>query len=449
MNSSPAEDLANDMAGGPANQLSDMLAELKADPDIIWAPIRHHSPTCAAMVAALIEQHRPDQVLIEGPSEANHLMDALAAADAKPPLALYLYAVGSKREGLDSPPRFRCFAPLAAMSPEWVAIRAAARIGSEARFIDLPYATRLDLPAFAEPQVSDHEPLLSDDALLARSDPTARLVARSSCRDFDEWWDRHFESGVWTADPHEYFDNMHRFCLYLRTAGQQSDPETDAREAFMAAQIASHRKAGQRVLAVTGGFHPLGIVQHLHSSTRPKAVAKGVKADVHLVPYSLDRLDRANGYAAGIPNAGYYDAVYRRMSRSPADAFRAANLDASTRLTSALRQRGYLATLPDTVELNVMAQRLAGLRGTRAGRPELIDAARSCLQKEARAGNSPFDAIVRDALQGDAVGSLPRQVTVAPLVTDLRQRCKRLRLPLRALAACRAESRYLSISAAS
>ena len=72
---------------------SERVAALDDDPDIVFVPVRHHSPRCAFHAGELIERVRPDVVLVEGPSEANHLLPLLLDADARPPLAVYVYAI--------------------------------------------------------------------------------------------------------------------------------------------------------------------------------------------------------------------------------------------------------------------------------------------------------------------------------------------------------------------
>ena len=53
---------------------------------VIWVPVRHHSPAAARAVRALVERHRPEAVLIEGPSEFT-AFDQLAL-DHRLPIAI-------------------------------------------------------------------------------------------------------------------------------------------------------------------------------------------------------------------------------------------------------------------------------------------------------------------------------------------------------------------------
>ncbi|MUT91866.1 DUF5682 family protein, partial [Streptomyces sp. Z38] len=97
--------------------------------------VRHHGPGSAKAVRAALEASRPRVVLIEGPPEADPLVPLAAAEDMRPPVALLAHAV-------DEPGR-SAFWPLAAFSPEWVALRWALEHGVPARFIDLSAAQTL------------------------------------------------------------------------------------------------------------------------------------------------------------------------------------------------------------------------------------------------------------------------------------------------------------------
>jgi hypothetical protein len=97
--------------------------------------VRHHGPGSARAVRAALEAYRPQAVLIEGPPEADALTALAADPAMRPPVALLAHAVED--------PSKAAFWPFAEFSPEWVAIRWAAKAGAEIRFIDLPAAHTL------------------------------------------------------------------------------------------------------------------------------------------------------------------------------------------------------------------------------------------------------------------------------------------------------------------
>lgn len=422
--------------------VSRSVETLYADEGLEFVPVRHHSPRCALLLRERIESVRPDVVLIEGPEEANQLLPLLMDEAARPPLAVYLYATDA-RAGADSTVRHRCFAPFAAMSPEWVALRTASAQGSEARFIDLAFTAQLllrDVPAVPDPGIP--EPLFNDDGLMARADPVGALVETSSARGFDEWWDRHFESGRNFDDPLEFFRGMHYFCAYLRLSGGAIDRQTEARELHMAGAVAAARADGKRCLVVTGGFHCVGIAEHLAGQNSGAGAGVGpgapghrqgtaMETGVHLVPYTLGRLNRAAGYAAGMPDAGYYARAWEQLNRKrERQPFAATNRLFALELGDAVRHLAAGASTLDAIEAVVLSERLAALRNIAPGRPELRDAVRSAFVKQALDGSESqaFTAIVDRLLAGDAVGQLPKAVPLAPLVVDFRRQCRQLSL---------------------
>jgi len=96
--------------------------------------IRHHGPGSARMIAAALEQLRPDAVLIEGPPDAAEVLGLASHAAMKPPVALLVYEPDM--------PQSAAYYPFAEFSPEWQGIRWAGANGAELRFIDLPFASR-------------------------------------------------------------------------------------------------------------------------------------------------------------------------------------------------------------------------------------------------------------------------------------------------------------------
>lgn len=94
--------------------------------------IRHHGPGSARSVMRALEEMAPDLVLIEGPPEANKLVE-YARADGSglvPPVALLIYA--------QDDPRQACYYPFASFSPEWQALLYANSKQIACRFMDLP-----------------------------------------------------------------------------------------------------------------------------------------------------------------------------------------------------------------------------------------------------------------------------------------------------------------------
>ena len=77
--------------------------------------IRHHGPGSAASVLSALDELRPDAVLIEGPSDANDILEFAARPGLVPPIAILVHESDAPEKAV--------FYPFAAFSPEWQALR--------------------------------------------------------------------------------------------------------------------------------------------------------------------------------------------------------------------------------------------------------------------------------------------------------------------------------------
>jgi hypothetical protein len=390
---------------------------------VVYFPIRHHSPGCAWHLDRLMEARRPALVLIEGPSNFDAFRDLLANPETVPPVALYSYCnLGASRRG--------AYYPLSAYSPEWVAVRAAQRIGTEVRFIDLPFVSQT---------VVDHSERLAGRVatLLAehwfrRSAYLRTLAASLGCRDVDELWDRLFESWAREIGTEEFVSQVATYCELARRDVTDEEHERDgttAREAEMAWHIrqATHEKPDRIILVITGGYHSVILPELVASEParpRPTIDRGGVTAaDSVLIRYSFDRLDRANGYGAGMPAPGFYQRVWEAGGSSA---------EVPLTLLTDISQRARedeLDGAPTTVSVIAaleQTQRLAALRGNRQPtRSDLLDAIASCYLQGAPLGEGrPVAALVQNVFIGTTVGRVPAAAGVPPIVADFSAEAK-------------------------
>ncbi|QRV58932.1 hypothetical protein I6J40_12525 [Streptomyces californicus] len=150
--------------------------------------MRHHGPGSARAVLAALAAARPAAVLIEGPPEADALLPLAADPAMRPPVALLAHAV-------DDPGR-ASFWPMAAFSPEWVALRWALDHGVPVRFIDLPAAHSLAIEAPAPgagetPRAEEGEPSgeRAEDEVTPAVDPIRVLAETAGYDDPERWWE--------------------------------------------------------------------------------------------------------------------------------------------------------------------------------------------------------------------------------------------------------------------
>src|SRR6201999_161300 len=129
----------------------------------------------------LIDERKPSVVLVEGPRSFTPLVPLLTHAAARMPLAIYTYAV-QRATGDEAPPRHAAYYPFCDYSPELVALRAAARLGIPARFIDLDYAEQSQLDG----EESADALSLLDERHLERSAHLRLLAKQLGCRNHEE-----------------------------------------------------------------------------------------------------------------------------------------------------------------------------------------------------------------------------------------------------------------------
>lgn len=437
--------------------LRELLEAMRADPDVSYFPIRHHSPACSRHLERLVEELRPATVLIEGPESGNVWIEDLVDPDCVPPVALYFSfadrtlferlglppELGVPADGPGAVPRASAWVPFAASSPEWVALRAASRTGARVRFIDLDWPETVLVRRVAPPggDGDGRAESLAADPHLRHSALLAELGRRFRCRDPDELWDHLFEAvDLETAD---FVDRVVGYCAIARWAWDDARLEADgtvAREAAMAAAI-REEKARERegpVLVVTGGFHTVALPAAVAAATPrpPRPPIDPDDADVWLVPFTEDRLDALAGYASGMPNPGYYDRMWRARDRegggdAGGGAMVAELLVEVARLS---RERGLPSALStaDAIAAVGQARSLASLRGHRLPqREDVLDAVRSVYVKGEMDGEGEILlGLVREVLSGSAVGRVPATAARPPIVDDFRREAGRLRLPV-------------------
>ena len=182
-------------------------------------PIRHHGPGSARSLELALSELNPDVVLVEGPSDAGVVLPFLADGALKPPVALLGY--------VNDDPSRAAFWPFAVFSPEFVALRWAARAGAVARFVDLPAGVVLagerDGP---------------EDEL--RDDPLGVLAQAAGFSDFERWWESLVEA---RGDDFDVFAAVNEAMRAVRADALAPVGREAQREAFMRQGIRAALKA--------------------------------------------------------------------------------------------------------------------------------------------------------------------------------------------------------------
>jgi hypothetical protein len=413
--------------------------------ELYWLPVRHHSPTIAAQVAATIRHRRPKIVFIEGPHEAQAMIDFLIDPQTRPPVAIYssfrddAAAAAPTAAGLPpAPPRYSAWYPVVSYSPELAAIRAARDIGAETVFIDLPhYAIEGPQPVAGE-DIGEQAPKPASpprrrdlDTIAPRSEFYRLLAKAAGYRSWQETWDALFEAPRDERSLEELRREVALFCAAVRAT---VDPEslvvdgTLARERFMwrtiRESLASRNLLPRDALVVCGGFH---IFLDQHDPELPPEIPAGTLS-VTIAPYSYFRISELSGYGAGNRAPRYYEMCFdgRAAGHEPTQTV----IDYVIDVVKEARRRGERLSPADGICAAHHAVMLARLRGRRHPLlDDILDALVTCCCK----GDPKSDAThlfeaIDEVNIGTRLGRVTDRIGRLPLVTDFYEQLGRLEL---------------------
>ncbi|MET8944436.1 DUF5682 family protein [Streptomyces sp. NPDC004542] len=336
--------------------------------------VRHHAPSLAAVVPALLDAARPDVLLVELPAELQEWLPWLGHEETLAPVAL----AAAPGDGGGGP----AFYPFADFSPELAAVRWAARHAVPVLACDLPLADR----AWGADRC-DREPAAGGPGL------AVALRSRLTGRPGEDLWDRLVEATAPGSPP----EAVRRAALLagwaLRedAAASGGVPEVDLRrERWMRARLAEATAGGGRAAVVVGAFHAPALVPPLDGAG-PDPVARagtdsvaragtgdGAAWTTSLIPYTYALLDERSGYPAGIRDPEWQHLVLE--AAGDPDALEEALTRAAVRVCAALRALGHPSGPADAREISRLAGDLARLRGLpAAGRGELVEAVQTVL----------------------------------------------------------------------
>lgn len=391
--------------------------------------VRHHGPGSARAVRAALDAGRPEVVLVEGPPEADALVDLAADEGMRPPVALLAHVV-------DEPGR-SAFWPLADFSPEWVAIQWALGHGVPVRFIDLPAAHSLAVRTEDEGEGEGRGQGQGQgegggegagggdggDMGGVRVDPLGVLTETAGYDDPERWWEDVVEHRGTAGDPFAPFEAVAEAMEALREAyGDGGHARDLVREAHMRFQVRAAQKefGPERVAVVCGAWH-VPALRRKTTVAADRALLKGlpkVKAEMTWVPWTHRRLSRASGYGAGIVSPGWYAHLFGAPDR-PVERW-------MTKVARLLRDEDRLVSSAHVIEAVRLAETLAAMRGRPlAGLTETADAVRAVMCE----GSDVPLALVHDKLVvGDVLGEVPDAAPAVPLQRDLTKLQRRLRL---------------------
>lgn len=416
--------------------------------------IRHHGPGSARGLLTALDAADPAVVLIEGPPDANEIIQFAASDAMAPPVAILVHDQDN--------PANSSFYPFALFSPEWQAMRWALARSRAVRFIDLPSANRLAERArlAAEAADSTNELTAADtdesaesghtespaapDTAHIRRDPLAYLAEIAGYEDSEAWWNALVEQG---AHGPEIFAAIEDAMTALRSALDQMPHWSPAeallekqREAHMRLAIADALSETDGNIAVVCGAWHVPALRLKVPAKDDRALLKGlakIKVASTWVPWTETRLAAASGYGAGIASPGWYAHLWEELHRAdtPENAGplgpNAFTSRWQARVAALLRKNGRPASTASVIEASRLAMSLAGLRDLAL--PGLEEMREASLATLCEGEIAPFKLIEQQLIIGQRVGEIDEAVPQMPLAADLARWQKKLKLKPEAL----------------
>ena len=408
------------------------VSVLPGDEPLMGGPVifgvRHLSPAGGWHLRRLLDQVKPELVLVESPSDLTDQIPHLTRPETTPPIAILAYTK-------TSPVRSILY-PMAEYSPEYQAILWAYENGAQCRFMDLPSDVFLALGPVRRAETGGEEASGEESSGRdapgeeARFDVYEALDRQTGEDGHETFWERTMEH----SQAHDaYREGAAAFGENLRslTAGREEDwPETLVREAYMRRQIEDAIQEGKkqgfgpdRIVAVTGAYHVEGLKNGPVMTDEEIQALPRREAGRTLMPYSYYRLSSRTGYGAGNRAPAYYSLLWEELNRDePGWAARCY----LTRIARYQREQGTFVSPAQVIEGVRLAHSLAGMRGgTAPALRDLRDAAVTCLG----AGSLPaVSRAMADTEIGTAIGSLPDGVSRTSVQEDFYRQLKELKL---------------------
>jgi hypothetical protein len=417
------------------SEISKIAYDLSSN--IVYFPIRHHSPTCSFHLKKIIESYNPDIVLIEGPSDANVVKAYISHEETKAPVCIY-YSYSDKKKFINEEgEKHKCYYPFLDYSPELVAIRECEKRNIPSEFIDLPYAEILINSEAGKGLRNEKEKSsYNDDYLFEKSRFINSICEKQGCRSFNELWEMLFEIEGLEMETEKFVKSMVAFCYLSRTFESEEKLKEDgsiAREIYMASKIKEVAAKYNKVLVVTGGFHTSALIE-LSTKNEEIKLHNIDKKDIgaYAMVYSFEESDQLNGYASGMPYPAFYQKIWDNLCEEIENPYEKAVLDFIVRCGRKVRRAEGTISTADEIEALTMAKGLQELRGkSQCGSYELRDAVKASFIKGElnMATDAPLTALFT-LLRGKRIGSLCTDAEVPPIIKDFRELCSKYKLKI-------------------
>lgn len=381
--------------------------------------IRHHGPGSAQSLHQALHRWQPQQILIEGPPEAEPVTHLAANRDLQPPVALLIYS----REQ----PQTSVYYPFTVFSPEWQALQYGLKAGIPIHWLDLPQCYHF---ALEQQQRQPHLP--------TPTNPIQELAQAAGVVHGDRWWDQLIEQ---RQPSEEQFTAILEAMTALRETATITDGDR-LREAAMQQRLQQIQQDSprDRLAVVCGAWHSPALavmpseadvrtqleslLESLSGSLSKPFPQPLPEVQATWIPWSYRQLAAGSGYKAGMTAPGWYHYLWETRHQPPQQRA----LGWLTQVAGHLRELGHLASTAEVIDAVRLANTLAAL-GDRPqpGLEDLQDAAQAVMLPD----SASLTSQLRDRLEiSDRLGQVPHNTPTTPLQQDLRQQAQQLHLEI-------------------
>lgn len=396
---------------------------------VVLFPVRHHSPACSYHILKVIEEYKPDAILVEGPQNSSELIKYMVSDKTESPFCIYLSFHDKNGKLSEDKGRYRAFYPFLDYSPELVSLKEGIKRGLHCEFIDLNYGEKLINTPKSKDEISDD---YESDKAFIRSSYYKMLTEKLGCKNFNELWEMLFEIDGYHMDTKNFVRNLFFYCYYTRENTPQEELLNQGditREYFMAENIKKAMEKYGKTLVITGGIHTVELINLITSENLPDykiEFSKKEDSSSYLMPYSFEESDSNFGYESGMVFPFFYQKVWENITKNIKKPFEETVLRFIINTANVIRKKQSMS-ITDEMQSYYMAKGLSELREKKeCGVFELIDSVKSSFVKgEINSYYQPALKNLYRLMTGMEMGKIDQDAGVPPLVNDFLEKCKK------------------------
>jgi hypothetical protein len=396
--------------------------------------VRHLSPMGAWQLRDFLDRTRPELVLIEGLDDATELLPDVTRKQTRPPIAILAYT--------DTLPVRTLVYPFVRYSPEYQAICWAHERDVRAEFFDLPSDVFLGLQdaeiewlekkrreASESPQPPEgaEEPASPLGVPEPRRSLYQQIAEQAGERDYDTYWERHFEHNATPNSYHGATAELGRALRELEEDAPRWRAENLVREAYMRRRVEQAIASGHKpdkIVAVVGAFHaPVLSGEFPEMTDNEFASLRRRTSKLTLMPYSYFRLSSQSGYGAGNLAPAYFELLWEALNEQGIADLSRRYLSLVTRN---LREAGTHRSTAEVIDGVRLAESLSALKDGLA--PTLADLRDAAVTLLGQGELSTIKESLAHVDVGTAIGQLPKGVSQTSIQADFDRELVRLKL---------------------